>query len=137
MEVNMDNYEYLDEIPRYKKKSTAKTPKKANHKHLVEPCLIAYPEDWWTKEHLRNRKMHISVGGYCPVCGKIGTLKDKSKWYGKDTVFFGIYQFTESVLTEGGRKEMNPSTRTLPYFEIDDPFAKFVVLPDRKDDVNE
>jgi hypothetical protein len=128
----MANFEQFDDVPRYRKKSTAKPPKKSKHKHLNEPCIIAYPERWWTKEHLRNAKMHTVVGAYCPVCGKIGELKDKSPWYTKDTVFVGTYQLTETVLTEDGKKEMNPLTRTLPYFEIDDPFAKFVQLSENK-----
>lgn len=126
----MPDYEYFDDTPRYRKKSTAKAPKKSKHKHLVEPCVIEYPLDWHRKAHERNGEKNISIGGYCPVCGKIGSLKDKSRWYGKDTVFIGNYQLTETVATEEGEKELDPKTRTLPTFYIDDPFAKFVELPD-------
>lgn len=124
----MNDYEYLEETPRYRKKSTAKPPKKSKHKHLVEPCILEHPVDWWNKPHNRRRKNQVNIGGYCPICGKLGDLKDKSLWYGKDTVFIGNYQFTESVLTKEGEKEMNPATRTLPTFYVDDPFAKFVEI---------
>jgi hypothetical protein len=124
----MNNFEQFNEIPRYKKKSTAQTPKKSKHKHLSAPCVISYPSDWYTKEHLRNNERQIVIGAYCPICGKIRDLNDKSQWYKKETVFFGICQFTETALTAEGEKEMNESTRTLPYFEIDSPFDKFVAL---------
>ena len=124
----MNNCEYLDETPRYRKKSTVKPPKKSKHKHLCEPCVLSYPQDWHTKEHLRSDERHESIGAYCPICGKIGEIKDKSRWYSKETVFIGNYQLTETVLTEEGKKEMNPETRTIPCFMIDDPFEKFVKL---------
>ena len=132
----MSDFEQFDDIPRYRKKSTAKTPKKSKHKHLVDPCVLEYPLDWYNKPHDRVRGNHINIGGYCPICGKLGDLKDKSLWYGKDTVFIGNYQFTESVLTEEGEKEMNPETRTLPTFYVDDPFAKFVELPNEEGEGN-
>lgn len=124
----MSEFEQFDDIPRYRKKSTAKTPKKSKHKHLCEPCVIAYPDDWHTKEHLRSNKMHNIIGAYCPICGKIGELKDRTRWYGRDTVFVGQYQLTETKLTKEGEQEMSATTRTLPYFEIDDPFTRFVQL---------
>ena len=124
----MSDYEYIDEAPRHKKKSTAKPPKKAKHKHLCEPCIISYPNEWWTKEHLRTDARHEIIGVYCPICGKIGDIKDRECWYKRETVFTGNVQWTKTVLTEEGEREMNPETRTLPTFRVDDPFAKFVNL---------
>ena len=124
----MSTFHDYDDVPKYKKKVTGKTPKKSKHKHLTEPCIIAYPNKWWTKSHLHDGSLHEVIGAYCPICGKIGELKDKSKWYTKDTVFVGTYQLTETVLTEEGKKEFNKETRTLPYFVINDPFDKFVSL---------
>lgn len=124
----MNKFDYLDEVAPYKKKSQSKPPKKSKHKHLCEPCIISYPMDWWTKEHLRSNKRNDTIGVYCPICGKIGDIKDRSRWYTNDTVFIGNMRFTESVLTEDGKREMNPETRTLPYFEVDDPFDKFVSI---------
>lgn len=125
----MNNFDYIDETPKYKKKAKHKAPKKADHKHLCEPCVLETPKDWFNKPHDRSGAMNRSIAGYCPICGKLDTIKDKSLWYGKDTVFIGNLQFTESVLTEEGRRQMNPCTRTLPCFRVDDPFAKFVQLP--------
>lgn len=122
----------ISEVAPYKKKSTGNTPKKSKHKHLYKPCVLSYPDDWWTKEHLRRRRGSRTpiIGSYCPVCGKIGDIKDRSRWYESETVFTGNIQWTRTVLTEEGEREMKAKTRTLPYFEIDDPFTKFVKLED-------
>jgi hypothetical protein len=128
----MSNYDCFDDTTRYRKKSAAKPPKKSKHKHLVEPCVLEYPLDWHKKPHERSGEMNVNVAGYCPICGKLGTLKDKSKWYEPSTIFIGNYQFSETVATEEGKRELNPDTRTLPTVYADDPFAKFVELPDDK-----
>lgn len=129
----MSKFDYgadVNETTPYKKKSTGNTPKKSKHKHVYEPCILSYPDDWWEKAHLRRR--HVSrtpiFSSYCPVCGKIGAIKDRARWYKNETVFTGNIQWTRSVLTDEGEREMNPRTRTLAYFEIDDPFVKFVEL---------
>ena len=123
------NKEAKESAP-YKKKSTGNTPKKSKHKHLYEPCVLSYPDDWWNKEHLRRSRVSRTpfIGSYCPVCGKIGTVKDRSRWYKRETVFTGNVQWTRTELTDEGEREMKAATRTLSYFEIDDPFVKFVEL---------
>lgn len=102
--------------------------KKSNHKHIYEPCVISYPDDWWNKAHLRRRQRTPIFSSYCPVCGKIGYLKDQSRWYNQEPVMTGNILWTRTVLNDEGEREMNPRTRTLPYFEIDDPFVKFVEI---------
>lgn len=127
----MSKFDYnkeLSEVSSYKKKSTGTGTKKSKHKHIYEPCILSYPDDWWNKVHLRHSQRTPFFGAYCPVCGKIGSVKDHSRWYKKEAVFTGNVQWARTVLTEEGEREMNPRTRTLPYFEIDDPFAKFVEL---------
>lgn len=121
----VDDY---DDIPRYRKKSTTKTPKKSKHKHQCEPCVLAYPKEWYLKDHLRTPEKTMSIDGYCPICGKIGKLSDKSLWYTKTERYSGFFYFLETTLTNEGEQEMNAETRTLPYFEIDDPLNKFVRL---------
>ena len=130
----MSNYDYLDEQTPYRKKSTARPPKKSKHKHLVEPCILEYPLMWHMKGQEKSRGNEAVFSGYCPICGKIGTLKDKSRWYSKNAVFIGNYLMNETVLTEEGKKEMDPETRTLPTFYVDDPFAKFVELKEKKEE---
>ena len=102
------DYSQLDEIPRHKKKSKAKTPKKSQHKHTYKPCVIEYPLDWYKKEHERSGEKQFSIGTYCAICGKIGELK---RWY-----------HTEN------ESELNPETRTLPIFWTEDFFPKYVEL---------
>lgn len=129
----MSKFDYnkeLSETSSYKKKSTGTGTKKSKHKHIYEPCVLSYPDDWWEKEHLRRRRgsRTLFFGAYCPVCGKIGSVKDHSRWYKKEAVITGNIPWARTVLTEEGEREINPRTRTLPNFEIDDPFAKFVEL---------
>ena len=129
----MNEFDYLEETTPYKKKSKARPPKKSKHKHDYQPCILSYPEDWWNKTHLRNRKMKDVISAYCPVCGKLGDIQDRSVWYKRETVFINNIQFTESVLTNEGEKQMNKRTRTLPTFIVEDPFAKFVSLNVKED----
>lgn len=123
-----DYHKEACETSSHKKKSTGTGTKKSKHKHLYEPCILSYPDDWWEKAHLRRKRGSRTsfIATYCPICGKIGTIKDRSRWYQPETVFTGNIQWTRTVLTEEGEREMNPKTRTLPYFEIDEPFIKSV-----------
>jgi hypothetical protein len=127
----MSKFDYsaeLKDTTPYKKKSTGTGTKKSKHKHIYEPCILSYPDDWWEKEHLRRKRGPRTpiIATYCSVCGKIGSIKDRSRWYKPETVFTGNIQWTRSVLTEEGEREMNPKTRTLPYFEIDSPIIKII-----------
>lgn len=119
-----------NDIPKYKKKSAAKPPAKAKHKHMYEPCLISRPDEWYLKEHLRSGKRKFDFRAYCPICGKLDYLDDKSRWYKKVERCHGTFNFLETVLNDEGEREMNPETRTLPYFEIEDMFEKFVKIGD-------
>jgi hypothetical protein len=130
----MNKYDYLDEITPYKKKSTTKPPKKAKHKHLCEPCVISYPRDWHQKQHLRGGERKLAIDSYCHTCGKIMGLKDRERWY-KHEVLKGFSYC--SVETEECLRELNPETRTIPLFEIDDPFAKFVPLEESEGALDE
>ena len=66
----MDN-NFNNDIPKYRKKSTAKPPAKAKHKHEYVPCLIEHPWAWWGKPHEREQsKRVLSFRSYCPICGK-------------------------------------------------------------------
>lgn len=119
------NTVFENDIPKYKKASRHKTPTKAKHKHMAKPCVLSYPQDWWQKEHLRNQKREYTIDYYCPICGKIMGLKEQERWYtSKVLKGFSIC----SVETEECKKELNDETRTIPLFEISNPFDKFVDL---------
>lgn len=124
----LDYNKEVSETSPHKKKSTGTGTKKSKHKHIYEPCVLSYPDDWWNKVHLRHGQRIPIFGAYCPVCGKLGTVKDHSRWYKKEAVITGNIPWARTTLTDEGEREMNPKTRTLAYFEIDDPFAKFVEL---------
>ena len=121
--------EYIEEIPKYKKKSKAKTPKKADHRHIFEPCVIEYicPYAEFTKEQGFKPGYKAKIDGYCPICGKIGT-PDMEPWLVKSDRWYPDYGMNEP--SESALRELNPKTRTLPTFDIGDDwiFAKFVNL---------
>ena len=123
----MNNIE--NDIPKYKKKSTAKPPAKAKHKHVYEPCLIEHPADWWNKPHERKRYVRdFQFASYCPVCGKTDSA-DHDRW------FMSVKKYHENgnsyidvVHTEEAERELNPCTRTIPVFKSDYPWPKFVKI---------
>lgn len=108
--------EIIDEVPRYKKKSKKKPPRKSDHKHVFEPCVLEYPRGWFKKQYEQNEDRNVAIGSYCPLCGKVGDFN----W-----VEFEFVWFNDSM-SEEVEMEINPETRTLPTFWCDDPFQKFV-----------
>jgi len=117
-------FEY-EEIQRHRKKSQTKPPKKSNHKHIYEPCVIEYPDDWYNKPHGQNGKRRVNFYGYCPICGKVGPT-DQTRWWKDIHIKVGKTLALQEAPTEEGERELNPETRTLPTFFSDDPFPKFV-----------
>lgn len=122
---------FVDDIPKYKKKSQKKAPKKADHKHLCEPCVIEHPKDWYKKEHERSGELAADIYGYCPVCGKVTSYRpDKGRWYKTVQRNNGVFSYLETVPTEECERELDPKTRTLPTFRTNDFSAKVVELED-------
>lgn len=129
----MSKFDYKAEVSEtapHKKKSDAAPPKKSKHKHMYEPCVVSRTAEWYLKEHLRSGERKLEFRLYCPVCGKLDYMDDKirSRMYTKVQRQAATFSYLETVLSEEGEREMNPETRTLPYFEINDPFDKFVSL---------
>ena len=124
----MDN-NFNNDIPKYKKKSTASPPAKAKHKHEYVPCLIEHPWAWWGKPHeWEQSKRVLSFRSYCPICGKTNEA-DHDRWY---TVIKKYHEngssYIESVRSKEAERELNPSTRTIPVFKADRPWPKFVEI---------
>lgn len=90
----------------YRKKSKARPPKKANHKHVWADCVFEFEDELLGK---------ISIGTYCPICGKIGNPMSR-RWRQKT-----CYEWTDAA-----RKEFDPETRTLPLCHAKNYFSKFV-----------
>lgn len=123
--------DFSNDIPKYKKKSQSKPPTKAKHKHIYEPCLIEYPEQWYLKPHERKLyegnhvKMSLRFSSYCPICGKTGE-SDRDRWSTLIKKNNGVISYCERVWTEEAERELNPATRTLPVFTTDGWNEKFV-----------
>lgn len=102
-----------DNIPKYKKKSTRKPPKKSKHKHIYKDCLlkskIAFKYN--TGERIVDR---LHLGNYCTICGKIGKLTIPTI-EGRDNKILSNDMILEDY-------------KHLEIFEIDDFCDKYVTL---------
>ena len=117
-----------DEQPRYKKKSQKKPPAKSNHKHNYQPCVFEYNSIEFSKGKGFVQKPDAQIGNYCTVCGKIDYRFDSERWV-KWVQMLAYPTCGKSEYTEEAKKELNPETRTLPTFWVDDIWKqKFVKL---------
>ena len=122
---------YEEEIPRYRKKSKAKPPKKSKHKHVYEYCIIERPADWYKKEHERSGEVKAEINTYCPICGKVGDVEDWDRWVKHEPNDGRPFRYLIPTPTEEYAREKNPETRTLPTFWSEDIFPKFVDIEGR------
>ena len=123
-----------NDIPKYQKKSTARPPAKAKHKHVYEPCLVEQLELWYCKPHERkSNKTMLRFKTYCPICEKVGP-QDTKRWWTSVKKHNGFCSYLETVPTEEAERELNPATRTLPVFYVGDQWSpKFVELEEDSD----
>ena len=124
---------YQEEIPRHKKKSRAKPPKKANHKHYYEPCVLEFDGCRISQEHgITYDKPEAIISAYCPVCGKVGSLPDMERWYATRYVSNAVHlRLIEQYETDECKRELDQKTRTLPTFWVEDRwFTKYVEVPE-------
>lgn len=126
-EKNMMDEEFIT-VP-YRKKRGKRPPKKADHKHEFVDCVFEFnPETirYMIEEH------ECSIGSYCPICGKIGSVGPKGgvdgKWRANEYNEPGKPRYVHPYWTEAAEREFNPETRTLPAFILNDYFQKFVNL---------
>lgn len=125
LDRNGDEMNECDDVPRYKKKAKRKTRPKANHKHEFVNCVFEYNEIELDQAHGFVQKPELSIGMYCPVCGKIGTMIDRA--YTNDINFWPSKQdFRTKFWNDDARREFDENTRTLPFFRIDKFFAKYI-----------
>ena len=96
-----------NEVPRYRKRAQKHGSKKSDHKHSYSKCVFEYGVYSFDRRrgHILGDKTAFGIGTYCTVCGKIGEVNFVNAW-----------------------EELNPETRTLPYFRIQDCFQKKVEL---------
>ena len=109
--------DYMDEFVPRRKKSSAKPPKKAKHKHDYQPCIYEY--DGVKLDEARGfiPELDMQFGTYCTICGKRDwMLGDKDRWFQLE---WGPRRgWCRSVYTEEAKRELNPETRTLPTFRL-------------------
>lgn len=104
-----------DDIPKYKKKSTRRPPKKSKHKHIYKDCLLKSKIAF--KYNTGERIVNLRLGNYCTICGKIGKLTIPTI-EGRNSSFRKI--LTNDMILE--------SYKDLEIFEIDDFCDKYVTL---------
>ena len=116
----MDLY---DDVPRYRKKSAGKHAAKSDHKHVYESCVFGYfgirlerGKGWGTDD-----KLSYTIGTYCPVCGKIGRIRDP-KWLRDERTQTPLGYAIREVYSDEALREMDQKTRTLPFFFLSDPY---------------
>ena len=114
------NQEYI--TTPYKKKKRKRKPKKADHPHVWEECVYGLSF---------AGNFELSVGTYCPICGKVGMPTYYTKWKDHFKTDRGACY---SERSKEALKEFDPKTRTLPYFDIDLFVTKFVDLEGKKND---
>ena len=125
---------YNDEVIKYKKKAKKKVPKKAKHKHEFADCVFEYNMKSYDREKgFVVKPIGQDFGGYCVICGRIHRgigLGGLTNWYTK-TLYGASVCYK---LSDEAKKELDPKTRTLPTFWVDDYFnQKFVDLDAKKD----
>lgn len=122
------NDAFDDDVVRYRKKSKRRPPAKSKHKHEFQPCVFEYEDIMFDRARgFINKPEHsFRMGGYCPVCGKIGITDHE--WMRTVPVKPGG-SAVRIVNTEDTERELNPATRTLPTFFLEDRWGqKYVDL---------
>lgn len=118
---------FVENKLRHKKKSQTRPPRKSDHQHHWEQCVIEFERRSFSKERGYVAVPDCGFGAYCPVCGKLNLGKvDHYRWWRRPDPY-------HCTLSDEAQRELNPSTRTLPTFHVDDWLrAKFVNLEGNK-----
>jgi len=124
----VNNIVYDDKTAPYKKKSKKRTPKKANHKHEFADCIFEYDGLRLDDAHGFQPQPREWFGKYCRICGKIGGL-EYEKWVKQHHKLRIDGTGIARDLTDKAASELNPETRTLPTFRVDDIYGqKYIKL---------
>lgn len=120
-----------DDVAKHRKKSKRSVGKKSNHKHNYQPCVFEYPKIVIDKAHgiVNSDEPEFSMGEYCPVCGKIGSTG--RKWFTHVPIKPGSHIVRLEPIEEA-KRELDPTTRTLPTFALRDRFLQKYVELDRE-----
>lgn len=123
---------YDDGAMAYKKRARRKSVVKADHKHDYQPCVFEYEKIDYYKVHGHEADLDTSIGTYCPICGKIGSVNDFERWMVYTPTHNGKcfhYEYTIEA-----NAEITPETRTLPTFFLNDMLRQKFVSIENSDD---
>ena len=101
-----------DDVPKYRKRAKKSTPKKADHEHQDAYCVFEYSDS------VRPHLLSLTIGQYCPICGKIRTAFVQDDKY---TTTTNLYKYGVAFGKEWNaeaKKEFDMKTRTLPTFKL-------------------
>lgn len=119
---------YREERLFHKPTEKKKKPKKANHKHHYEYCVFETVKEYGRLDpaHGFMPTTELTIGTYCPICGKIGSdnVCNDERWYKQEA----FRHYSHTVPTAECLREFDPQTRTLPFFRIEDFWQKEVQL---------
>ena len=120
-----NNNQYENDVPKHRKSkesNTSKSRRKSKHKHQYKDCLIQY-----RLKFLSEDTVHITLGSYCTVCGKIGKiLKDGvAKELDDRRLLNGIGYLSSIFLQEDLYEKFHDR---LPLFHVEDIWEDYVDL---------
>lgn len=120
-ELIKNKYAEIPNVPKYKKKSKKLKPKKANHKHDYQLCIVEYPRPQFPDKKLVKT---LSVASYCTICGKLDYYDEsRDKWNFECYDKFGNKM---SYLFYIGNEELiDKYSEVLPKFSIDTEYGIF------------
>ena len=123
-----------DDFVAYRKKSSRRPPAKSKHKHQFEPCVLEHTRDGSAVSG-ESAVIEARIDGYCPICGKIGPIDQKPYWKeGQRYFLYRLMYHMRDKLSDLGLQELDRNTRTLPTFQIQDPWKqKYVFLEKGRD----
>lgn len=101
--------DFLNDIPKHKKKSSRQPPQKTKHKHEYKPCLLKSINDKYMKG--------IYLSEYCTICGKIGNTHFMESVHYKDGL--------RRVITDEEKLELH---KDLEIMEVNSIWDKYVVI---------
>lgn len=108
-----------EDVPRYRKKVKPHSPAKSKHKHDYQKCLFEYNVPTYVNMNgfsVQKDMVHTAIGTYCSICGKVGDIN----W---------MSMLNPEKVPDDDKRELNPETRTVPVFWLDDIYKqKFVTL---------
>ena len=121
----------LTEIPKHRKRAEKKSPTKADHKHEFVNCVYEIPKLRLDEaQGFVCDQVELSIGTYCPICGKIGTHFDH-EWKEKGARPLWNGWLVGERWSAQAEAEFDTRTRTLPFFHVNDLFKqKYVELED-------